>query len=233
MKKKLLAATAALLVGSAFGTPALAAENPMDHAGIQHNMYLGCLMDLKASSDVLTVLVKKCGYAPRVPLEQFVATQQPIVDAIDPTRPMTENLPGLRQQFSAYEYSFIVRIDQIVENAQDMDAAAVQFADLEKEAIARLDPTSKNGALILGGLSVARHSTRYWSEHAAESGTASKGRFWKWLAVALADVIGYFGGSSNANGSSGGTVMENIGTSAGSSVQAYNAVFNPQHGTNP
>lgn len=71
MKNKLFVATAALLAGSAFAAPALAAENPMDQAGIQHNMYLGCLMDLNASpDDVLTLLVKKCGYAPGVPLER-------------------------------------------------------------------------------------------------------------------------------------------------------------------
>ncbi|KAB7778464.1 hypothetical protein [Xanthomonas sp. LMG 12460] len=196
MKKKLLVATA-LLAGSVVGAPALAAENPVDQAGIQHNMYLGCLMDLNATAeDALTLLVKKCGYAPGVPLERFVATQQPIVDAVDPTRPMTENLAGLRQQLSAYEYSFIERMDQIVQNAEDLDAAAVQFEELEREAIARLDPKSQNGALILGGLSVARHSTQYWSKYAAEQGespagaTAKKG-FWKWLATIGSDVVGY------------------------------------------
>ncbi|NYF21255.1 hypothetical protein HDC36_002724 [Xanthomonas sp. JAI131] len=199
MTKKLLAATLALLAGSAACVPALAAENPVDQAGIQHNMYLGCLMDLNASpDDALTLLVKKCGYAPGVPLERFIATQQPIVDSIDPTRPLTENLPGLRQQFNSYEYSFLVRMDQIVENAVDMDAAAAQFEALEREAIARLDPKSENGALILGGLSVARHSNRYWSKQAAESGVTSKGRFWKWLAVVAADVGGFFASANNA-----------------------------------
>ncbi|QNH18158.1 hypothetical protein HEP74_03330 [Xanthomonas sp. SS] len=211
MKKKLLVATAALLAGSAFGVPALAAENPVDQAGIQHNMYLGCLMDLKASpDDSLTVLVKKCGYDPGIPLERFIATQQPIVDSVDPTRPFAENLAGLRQQFSAYEFSFIERMDQIVENAEDLDAAAVQFADLEREAIERLDPKSKNGSLILGGLSVARHSTRYWSEHAAENGTASKGRFWKWLGVIASDVAGYF--LSNENVGTAATVSNDVHT---------------------
>ncbi|MCC4591319.1 hypothetical protein LL974_09260 [Xanthomonas campestris pv. cannae] len=215
MKKKFLVATA-LLAGSVVGAPALAAENPVDQAGIQHNMYLGCLMDLNATAeDALTLLVKKCGYAPGVPLERFVATQQPIIDAIDPTRPMTENLPGLRQQLSAYEYSFIVRMDQIVQNAEDLDSAALQFEELEREAIARLDPKSKNGALILGGMSVARHSTQYWSKHAAESGdgVTAKGRFWKWLAVIAVDVLGYF--ASN----------ENVGTSASASNQAHGAIF--------
>ncbi|WP_369940189.1 hypothetical protein [Xanthomonas medicagonis] len=203
MKNKLFVATLALLAGSAFAAPALAAENPMDQAGIQHNMYLGCLMDLNASpDDVLSLLVKKCGYAPGVPLERYVATLQPLLDAYDPTRPMTENLPGLRQRLTAYEYSFVVRIDQIVENAADMDAAAAQFEALEREAIARLDPKSENGALILGGLSVARHSNRYWAEQAAESGVAAKGRFWKWLLVVAADVAGFFAADNDVGGAS-------------------------------
>ncbi|UYC15528.1 hypothetical protein NRY95_17740 [Xanthomonas campestris pv. phormiicola] len=221
MKKKRFVATAALLVGSAFGLPALAAENPVDQAGIQHNMYLGCLMDLNVSHDeALTLLVKKCGYDPGMPLEQFIATQQPIIDAIDPTRPLTENLDGLRQQFSADEFAFIVRIDQIVENAEDLDAAAAQFEELERDAMARLDPRSKNGALILGGLSVARHSTRYWSKQAAASGqfaaesatSKKKGRFWKWLGVIAADVISYF-------------QSENPATAATSSDDAHSLFF--------
>jgi NAD-dependent DNA ligase (contains BRCT domain type II) len=203
MNKKLFVATVALLVGSAFGAaPALAAENPIDQAGIRHNMYLGCLMEAKASPDeALAVLVQTCGYNPGMPLERFIATHQPIVDAVDPTRPMTENLAGLRQQLSAYEFSFIVRMDQIVEGAREMDAAATQFEELEREGIALLDPKSRNGALVLGALSVVRHSARYWSTHAAgitSKKTASPGS--GWLIVAACDAVGYlaFGNSELA-----------------------------------
>ncbi|MET0548872.1 MAG: hypothetical protein ABW002_06345 [Xanthomonas sp.] len=197
MNKTLFGATAALLICSAFGAaPALAAENPMDQAGIQHNMYLGCLMDTKASpDDALVVLVEKCGYDPGMPLERFIATRKPMIDAIDPTRPMTESLTGLRQELSAYEFSFIVRMDQIVQNAESLDAATVQFEELEREGIAQLDPKSKNGALVLGGLSVIRHSARYWSKFAvgttskyAASPDPTKG----WLIVAGSDTLGYF-----------------------------------------
>ncbi|MBB5885004.1 hypothetical protein DYQ93_02860 [Xanthomonas sp. LMG 8992] len=221
MNKKSLAANLVLLAGGAIGVPALAAENPVDQAGIQHNMYLGCLMDLNPSHDeALTLLVKKCGYDPGMSLERFIATQQPIIDGIDPTRPVTENLAGLRQRFSAEEFAFVVRIDQIVENAEDLEAAAVQFEELERDAMAKLDPTTKNGALILGGLSVARHSTRYWSRQAAESGqfaaegatSKKKGRFWKWLGVIAVDVMSYF-------------ESENPGTAATSSDDAYSLFF--------
>ncbi|WP_295863815.1 hypothetical protein ACM9XD_09505 [Xanthomonas sacchari] len=193
MNKKLFAATATLLVGSAFGAaPVLAAENPLDQVGIQHNMYLGCLMDTKASrEEALSVLVEKCGYNPGMPLERFIATQQPMIDAIDPLRPMTENLAELRQQLSAYEFSFIVRMDQIVQNAEGLDAAAVQFEELEREGIARLDARSKNGALVLGALSVVRHSARYWSKFAVS--TTSKPDPKKgWLIVSASDSIGSF-----------------------------------------
>ncbi|MET0548873.1 MAG: hypothetical protein ABW002_06355 [Xanthomonas sp.] len=214
MNTKLFVATATLLVGTAFGpAPALATENPIDQAGIQHNMYLGCLMETKASPDeAIAVLVGKCGYNPDMPLERFIAMHQPMIDAIDPTRPMTENLTGLRQQLSAYEFSFIVRMDQIVQNAGGLDAAAVQFEELEREGIARLDPKSKTGALVLGGLSVARHSARYWSKFAA--GTTSKyvaspDPEKGWSIVTACDVGGYFalglsGNSAVASGFSYG-----------------------------
>ncbi len=197
MNKMLFGAAAALLIGSAFGAaPALAAENPMDQAGIKHNMYLGCLMDTKASPDEdLAVLVEKCGYDPGMPLERFIATRKPMIDAIDPTRPMTESLTGLRQEISAYEFSFIVRMDQIVQNAGSLDAAALQFEELEREGIARLDPKSKNGALVLGGLSVLRHSARYWSKFAAGTTAkyaASPDPNQGWLLVSACDAVGYF-----------------------------------------
>ncbi|MCI2262930.1 hypothetical protein [Xanthomonas indica] len=201
MNTKLFVATATLLINSAFGTtPVQAAENPLDQVGIQHNMYLGCLMDAKASRDeALAVLVEKCGYNPGMPLERFIATHQPMIDAIDPLRPMTENLVELRQQLSDYEFSFIVRMDQIVQNTESLDAAAVQFEELEREGIARLDPKSKNGALVLSALSVVRHSARYWSKFSA--GTTSKPDPKKgWAIVSVCDAMGalFFGSSEMA-----------------------------------
>lgn len=220
MNKKFFVATAILLVGSAFGAaPALAAENPMDQAGIQHNMYLGCLLETKASPDeALAVLVEKCGYNPGMPLERFVATHQAMVDAIDPTRSMTENLAGLRQQLSAYEFSFIVRMDQIAQNSQDLDAAAMQFEELEREGIARLDPKSKNGALVLGGLSVVRHSARYWSKFVA--GTTSKYAASPdpkkgWSIVTLSDTAGYFAIGNSVSASAVSYLTFNILVSEG------------------
>ncbi|MCW0404037.1 hypothetical protein NB689_001076 [Xanthomonas sacchari] len=225
MNKKLFVATATLLVGSAFGTAtALAAENPMDQAGIQHNMYLGCLMEAKASpEEAVAVLVEKCGYDPGMPLERFIATRQPMIDAIDPTRPMTENLTELRQQLSAYEFSFIVRMDQIVQNAGGLDAAAVQLEELEREGIARLDPRSKNGALVLGGLSVARHSARYWSKFATDT-TSNKATSpdpnTGWAMVTASDVGGYY-----ALGVSGNSVLSSAFSYAAYKMLASEGYF--------
>ena len=196
MKLKSLAAAAALLLGNAYGASALAASNPADTVGIQHNMYLSCLLETGATpSNSLAYVVTKCGYEPGVPVEQFVKANQPVLD-LDPMQPLAEKMASQRGQYSAYEFSFFERIDGVVAKAADLDQAEAMFAELEAEAIAQLDAKSRNGQTILGGLSVARHSTRFWAKYAAEHETSEtavtgKRRWWQWLIVAAVDVGGY------------------------------------------
>lgn len=211
MKSKSLAATVALLLGSVYGASAFAADNPVDHAGIQHNMYLNCLLEGGVGErDGLAYIVEKCGYDPGMPLDQYIKLSQPILDQ-DPLVPLAEKLAPVRDRYSAYEFSFIERIDAIVASGADLDQAQASFAELESEAIARLDPKSASGKNLLGGLSVLRHSTRYWSDYAAAnpgvSSETGRMRWWKWLIVAVVDAGTYW-------------LSENVGTSAGASGQA-------------
>ena len=88
----------------------------------------------------------------------------------------------------------VERIDEIVMSASDMKEAGEMLESLESEAIARLDAKSANGRVVLGSLSVARHSVAYWSVRAdleEKGASAAKMRWWKWLLVAAADVGGY------------------------------------------
>lgn len=207
MKSKSLAAAAMLLLGSTYGASAFAATNPVDSAGIQHNMYLGCLLDTGASpADSLTYVVEKCGFDAGMPTAEYVKANQPILD-LDPTMPLAQKMAPQRARYSAYEFSFFERIDQIVAKSADLDQAGAMFAELEAEAIAQLDAKSRNGKTILGGLSVARHTTRFWAEYAAAHGGGSetgKRRWWQWLIVAAVDVGGYL-------------LSENVGTAASAS----------------
>lgn len=185
----------ALLSLAAFSSlPVAAADNPMDAAGIQHNMYLGCLQETgNSSADALARVVEKCGYEPGMPLEAFIAKYHPLTE-MDPTRLVAEKMASQRSSFSKYEFSFFERIDEIVMSASDMKEAGEMLESLESEAIARLDAKSANGRVVLGSLSVARHSVAYWSVRAdleEKGASTAKMRWWKWLLVAAADVGGY------------------------------------------
>lgn len=213
---KLCAVATAMLTASLAPMIASAAENPMDNAGIQHNMYLSCLQATSGSSaDSLTRLVEKCGFDPGMPLDEFVKTYQPVIE-MDPTLLLSEKMSPYRERFSAYEFSFYERIDDVVMSAGDTKQADAMLAAIESEAIAKLDHKTDNGANILGTLSVARHSLRYWSAYSVAHGdgsatgnTANRMRWWKWLLVAVADCGGY-------------ALTKDIGTAASASVEAYN-----------
>lgn len=202
---------------SAFGgAPVSAAENPMDDVGLQHNMYLECLQSTGGSvEDSLRRLVEKCGYAQSMPLDEFVKTYQPVIE-LDPGLTLVEKMASEQSRFTKYEFSFFSRIDDVVATAADPDQADAMFAKLEQEAIATLDPRTRNGANILGSLSTARHSLRYWVKHGAGADPVATGkmRWWKWLLVAAADAAGY-------------ALTENIGTAASASETAYNYLNSP------
>lgn len=216
MKSKSLAAAVVLLLGSTYGASAFAAGNPVDTAGIQHNMYLGCLLDTGATQATsLAYVVDKCGFDAGMSTEQFVKANQPILE-IEPTLPLAQKMASQRARYSAYEFSFFERIDQVVAKAADLDQADAMFAELEAEAIAQLDAKSRNGKTILGGLSVARHSSQFWAKHVAETGGVSstgKRRWWHWVIIVAVDVGGYL-------------LSENVGTAASASSTA-NDILTP------
>ncbi|GAB3351895.1 hypothetical protein [Lysobacter tyrosinilyticus] len=208
---KSCSAFAGLLAGL-LAVPAFAAENPMDNAGIQHNLYLGCLQDIGAdSTNSLALLVDKCGYNPGMPRDEFIKQGQPIID-MDPMQPLAEKMSPYRDRYSAYEFSFFERIDGVVHTAKDLPQAEAMFAELEAEAIQRLDAKTRSGATVLAGLSIARHSLRYWTEYAGKNDpTGKRLPWWQWMIVAVADVAGgVLGAESGA-----------VGTAAAASGAAY------------
>lgn len=200
----------ALAIPAMFPAYASAAENPMDHVGAQHNMYLSCLLETgDSAADSLKRLVEKCGYDAGMPLEDFIKAYQPVLD-ISPLVTITEKMSPLRGSFTAYEFSFFERMDAVVAQAKDMAHAEALFAELEAEAIAKLDPKTTSGATVLGSLSVASHSVRFWSKYDVEpaGNVALRMRWWKWLIVAAADVAGY-------------ALTHDIGVGASASETAY------------
>ena len=207
-------AFAGLLAGL-LAVPAFAAENPMDHAGIQHNLYLGCLHDIGAdSTNSLALLVDKCGYNPSpMSREEFIKQGQPIIE-MDPMQPLAEKLAPRRDLYSAYEFSFFERIDRVVHTAKDLPQAEAMFAELEAEAIEQLDAKTLSGANVLAALSIGRHSLRYWTKYAENEPTGRRRPWWQWVIVGVADAGGALVGAGGAS----------VGTATVASGAAYSLI---------
>jgi hypothetical protein len=169
-----------------------AAENPMDHMGIEHNVYLECLSQSKNRSvSPLQRLVDECGVDPGMPTDEFVKIYQPAIES-DPSLPLAIRMALYRNSYTTYEFSYFQRMDNVFNTAKDAVQADAMLAALEAEAIAKLDPKSHAGGNILGGLSIARHSLRYWTETEPRGGmqTARWPRWLRKLAIVASDIAG-------------------------------------------
>ncbi len=216
---KKLAITAALTAACFVSAPSFAAENPMDHVGVEHNLYLDCLsLSKDRSMSPLQRVVEECGVDPGMSTDEFVKTYQAMIDT-DPSLPIAKRMAPYRKSYSDYEFSFFSRIDQVVNTAKDAKDADAMFAKLEDEAVAKLDPKTHAGTAILGGLSVARHSLSYWSQIKDLKSNVTVGRWPRWirsLVIVAADVAGAIiateigaGGAASAAGSAASDAVRN------------------------
>jgi hypothetical protein len=128
---------------------------------------------------------------------------------MDPTLSLAKRMSPYRDHYTDYEFSFFDRIDQIVESATDPAQADAMLARLENEAITKLDPKSHAGGNILGGLSVARHSLKFWSLSIKDDGQASAARWPRWIraiVIVAADVGGAVLAVELGAGAAAGTI---------------------------
>lgn len=206
MKVLLASALAAglLALGSAPGA-AQAQANPLDHVGVEHNVYLGCLMHNGATQGVqpLVTLVNICGFDPGMSTAEFVERYQDFAQ-VDPYAGAVQSMLPYREAFSDDEFAWFGHIDRVLETATDFESADAGFAQLEAAAVAQLRQGTPAQQSILAALSVARHSLRFWSARERTAG-AGKGDhaapdlklrpIWKVLLVVGADLVGGAGGT--------------------------------------
>jgi hypothetical protein len=173
--------------------------NPLDNIGVEHNVYLACLMREGSDQSVspLRRLVEECGYNPGTSTDEFVATYSSVVEA-DPYLTVAERMSPYKGSYSPYEFSFFERIDQALASATNEAEADALFAKLEEEAIQNLSTSTTAEQTIFAALSTARHSLKYWTQPGAlpPDETAEKKLKWwvKVLVVVGADLAGAAGG---------------------------------------
>ena len=224
-RARIAALTLATLVPTASAwTPAFACGNPLESVGIEHNVYLGCLMRDGGDTSVsqLQRVVEECGFDPGTSTEEFVDRYSPLVE-VDPYLTVTERMRPYRASYTSYQFSYFTRLDQVIAGAQSTAEADAAFAQLETEAIENLSTSTAAEQSIFAALSTARHSLQYWSKATATPVLAVKpkaerklGKFWKVLIVVGADLAGAAGGTliggpivgaAAASGSSGGAAV--------------------------
>jgi hypothetical protein len=202
-----------LLLGGLTGLQAAAAENPMERVGIENDQYLACLTKEKstASQSQLIRVVEVCGYKPGTTTEDFERTFAAFFWS-DPQLSVSTRLAVAHSgYYSSYEFSFFERLDATLAEAPDAASAGAAFAELEQEAIAKLDASKESSQSVLAALSVARHSLRYWTSRPAPPSTPGGMSAWKKQTLIVGSDI--YGGLTGEGA-----------VAAATSVGAYNVV---------
>lgn len=187
---KLCAMAMTMLVANFSSATASAAENPMESAGIEHNLYLECLSLNDQTASPWKRLVEDCGYDPGMGTDELAKKYHDLV-TVDPMTTLAVRLETSAIQYTEYERSFFLRIDEVVATASSLEEANAKFAELEREAIEKLSTKTTGGRAVLAAFSTLRHSLDYWSK--AEAGAVGteyelRRRWWVKLIVAVVDM---------------------------------------------
>lgn len=208
----------------ATASDAAAAENPQQRVGIEHNLYLDCLMRAGGGTieTALRTVVERCGFDPGMPVDAFVASYAKLLDG-DPFLDVTQRMTPYRDLYTDDQFAYFARIDAALASAASPAEADRALAALEQEAVARYPGRDDAEASLLALLSTARYSLAYWSASGAMPQSAGGGfqtaklKWWhKVLIVVGADAAGagiglLFGGPVGA-GAVGAGASTGVGT---------------------
>lgn len=176
-----------------------AADNPQNHVGIEHNLYLECLMRNGggATKVALRALVERCKFDPGMPVDEFVELYGGLLDG-DPLLKVAERMQPYRSLYTEEQFAFFDRIDQALALTATPAEADRALAGLEQEAIARFPGRDDAEASLLALLSTARHSLAFWTGQGASLLETRNGRveaqrlkWWQKVLIVLgADAAG-------------------------------------------
>jgi hypothetical protein len=186
-------------------TPAQAQTNPLDRVGIEHNVYLGCVMHIGATEGLepLVALVEICGYNPGMSTDEFVQRYAAFAQVDVYAGPVQGMMP-YRAEFTDQQFAYFERIEHILATATDAVGGDTALAREEASAVAQLRSGSRADQSVLAALSTARHSLRFWNarEQARAKRTRDDGSaqtklrpFWAVMLVVGADLLGAAGGT--------------------------------------
>lgn len=176
-----------------------AADNPQNHVGIEHNMYLDCLMRNGGGSTrvALRALVERCKFDPDMPVDEFVEIYAGVLGE-DSLLNVADRMKPYRSLYTEEQFAFFHRIDEALALTATPAEADRALAGLEQEAIARFPGRDDGEASLLALLSTARHSLAFWTAPGApllegDNGPveARKLKWWQKVLIVLgADAAG-------------------------------------------
>lgn len=176
-----------------------AADNPQERVGIEHNIYLDCLMRNGGGTtkESLRMLVERCKFDPGIPVDEFVEIYAGLL-VDDLSLNVAERMKPYRSLYTEEQFAFFDRIDQALASSATPAEADRALADLEQEAIASFPGRDDAEASLLALLSTARHSLAFWTAAGSPLLEDRKGgveaqrlRWWQKVLIVLgADVAG-------------------------------------------
>lgn len=175
------------LFAAVFGVIATSAyaQNPQEEAGHQHNVYLDCLrkVDPAMERNPFETLIRQCGFDPQGDAGEFIRVNTELMPR-DLLQPVAVILEPHRERFTDEQYSYLLRMEEVLSTARSVDDARRGLEALEAEAVERLAGERGNEG-ILGALSISRYSLEYW----VGSGEVFKAKA-KWWQIVIADAVG-------------------------------------------
>lgn len=184
--KSALSLSAALI--AILGVSNVQAGNPMEHIGIEHNVYLGCLMRANSDQNIpaLARVVDECGLRVGTSTEEFVAYYQPRLNS-NYDDSVVQQVARYRSLFTAEQFAYFEQIDRIFATASNETEILSQLARLESHAIATLGTKSRAEQAVFAGLTTAQYSLKFWAERNGDAPRLMKAKWWQ---IVLSDLAG-------------------------------------------
>jgi len=205
-------------------------NNPYDSIGIIHNIILSKVMDNANSSYTIsdyynsTKVQLDLYYPEQIPKDFF--TESDVLSILDDRDNYYSNVVNDLDLDNVVkeELSNILNIIKNFGegNIDDYNYLKEEIISYENSIINNTTINSENKQYILSFSSIARHSSYFWVMDAPPTQTVlGKNRWWKFIVVIGADVIGAAGGA--ALGSVGGVVGTGVGVMVGTTLASGGA----------
>jgi len=212
-------------------------KNPFDESGVIHNKILTTVLNNRSN---LNNMDEYINYAKSTFYSDynFNESETPILNNTEVKAIISDSefdygsviknsahSANTKEQLSILFNLLISSTDDETLNYKDLKAKIINY---ENNILENLTLSKDEKSIILQTTSIARYSSFFWynqyQQYLNNSPTLGKRKWWKWLAVAVADVAGAAGGALAASPTVIGAIGAGIGGAVGASAGASTLV---------